>query len=186
MIQTNQVDVVQQRTQTSDPPTVAGLTKSFPVVKRIAPKLSRHTEIIRRHTGNDTRATIFVQQKQLVVGPYVAGVSGNKKWKVADQSHALFVGVSLHPLGLAEQQELRKGCFADLIGKLTANAAERRGLALHNFRGPVEIMRVAELGFPHPKEREISQPTMMLVAELLMIGLQVRVGGRFEVFPSLC
>src|SRR4029077_9807172 len=131
MIQTNQVNVVEQRTQTSDPPTVAGLTKSLPVVKRIAPKLSRHTEIIRRHTGNDTRAAIFVQQKQLVVGPHVAGVSGNKKGQVADQSHAFFVGVSLHPVGLAEQQELRKGSFADLIGKLTAKAAERRRLALH-------------------------------------------------------
>src|ERR1700680_1440278 len=128
MIQTNQVDVVQKRTQTSDPPTVAGLTKSFPVVKRIAPKLSRHTEIIRRHTGNDTRAAIFVQEKQLVIGPYIAGVSGNKKGQVADQSHTLFVGVSLHPIGLAKHQNLPKGCFADLIGKLTRRRLSAAGL----------------------------------------------------------
>jgi hypothetical protein len=69
---------------------------------------------------------------------------------------------------LAEQQELCKGRFADLIGKLAAKDAERRRLALNQFGRPVKIMRVAELGFHHAEKGVVLQPMMMIVAELLV------------------
>src|SRR5580658_2684730 len=63
MIQTNYVYMAQQSAQTSNPPTVAGLSKNFPVVNRIAPELSPRTEIVGRHTGDETRPASFAEEK---------------------------------------------------------------------------------------------------------------------------
>src|SRR5262245_39330496 len=42
MVQSNHVDMRQQRAQSTDTPVVAGLSKSVPVIDGIAPKLSLH------------------------------------------------------------------------------------------------------------------------------------------------
>src|SRR5271156_2498637 len=72
MIQPNHIDMTQQRTQTTNPPTVANLTKSIPVVNGIAPELSGRAEVVRGHARDEARTASFVEEKQLRVGPHIA------------------------------------------------------------------------------------------------------------------
>jgi hypothetical protein len=135
MIQTNYVDVAQQRAQTIYPPAIAGLAKSIPVVNGIAPELPRRAEIVRRHAGDEARPAPFVEKKQFRVGPDVARIGRDEEWQVADQLQALAVRVCLEPLGLAEEQELYEARQSDLIGQFAARTVERRRLALDQLTG---------------------------------------------------
>jgi hypothetical protein len=63
MIQTNHIDMAQQGAQAINPPTIASLAMSIPVVNGIAPELSARTEIVGRHAGDEARPAAFVQQK---------------------------------------------------------------------------------------------------------------------------
>src|ERR1700733_7361208 len=88
MIQANYIDVGQQRAQTANPPAIAGPAMGIPVVNRIAPKLSRRAEIIGRHTGNEARMVMLVDEKQLRIGPHIARIGRHEEGKIANQLYA--------------------------------------------------------------------------------------------------
>src|SRR5207247_239875 len=115
MIQANGVHMRQQGTQAVYPPTIAGLAMDIPVIKRVAPELSRGTEGVGRHTSKKARPLPLVQQKQFRVGPHVTRIGGNKKGQVAYQTYALGMRVLLESLTLTEQQEL---CQANRVGEV--------------------------------------------------------------------
>src|SRR5439155_5495875 len=139
------VDVGKQRAQTADAPTITGLPKSLPVIDGVAPKLSLRAEVIGRHTGNEARPALLVQQKQLRISPNVARVGRDEEGQVADQAQTLAVGVRLEPLALAEQQELREAHLADLIRQFAPNPVERRRFAPDQLCRPFEVIYVVEL-----------------------------------------
>src|SRR5262245_5219734 len=62
MIQANHIHVSQQGSHAVYPPTIAGPTKGVPIIDRIAPQLPLGAERVRRHTRDDKRPTLFVQQ----------------------------------------------------------------------------------------------------------------------------
>ncbi len=72
------------------------------------------------------------------------------------------MGVSLQPLALAKQQELREAGLANRTGKLAPRAIERRRIAIHQLRGPFEVIRAGELRFQRPEQRIVIQPVRMV------------------------
>ncbi len=102
VIQTNHVNVGQQGAQTVDEPGVAGPAMSVPVIYRVAPKLPLSTEVVGGNPRNNAGLAMFVQQKQLRVGPHIAGIRRNEERQIADQTHALDTGIVLHAIALAE------------------------------------------------------------------------------------
>ena len=95
MIQANHVHVGQQGAQAVDAPAIAGPAQGVPVIDRVAPELSLGTEVVGWHAGDEARPVLFVQQEQLRVGPHVARVGGDEEGQIADQAHALGVGMFL-------------------------------------------------------------------------------------------
>src|SRR5258705_791550 len=104
MVQADRCHVSQQGAQAVDGPAVTGTTKRVPVIDGVAPELSLGAEVVRRHTGNDAWSVARVQQEQLRVGPHIARIRGNEKRQVADQAHALGMGMVLQALRLTKQQ----------------------------------------------------------------------------------
>src|SRR5262249_12228732 len=119
VIQTNRVHVSKQSTHPVDRPSISGRVQRIPVVHGISPQLSLCTEVIRRHTGNETRPAVLVQQKQLRICPDVAGIRGSKERQVADQRHSSRMRMRFELIGLAEQQKLRKANLVDLTCQLS-------------------------------------------------------------------
>jgi hypothetical protein len=72
VIETNQVYVRQQGTDSIYTPSIAGGAKRIPVVDRIAPQLPLCAEIVGRHPGNESGSAMFVQQEEFRVSPNVA------------------------------------------------------------------------------------------------------------------
>ena len=114
VIQTDRVDVSQQGAQAVDAPAVAARGKRVPVIDRIAPALSLRAEVVRRHTGDDARPALGIEQEQLRVGPHVARVRRDEEGQVADQAHAFRTRVGLQARPLTGQQELSKSNLLDL------------------------------------------------------------------------
>jgi hypothetical protein len=59
-VQTDQVDVSQQRAQAVDAPSIAGPTMSLPVIDGIAPELALRAEVIGRDPADESRPVLFV------------------------------------------------------------------------------------------------------------------------------
>ena len=64
-----------------------------PVIERISPKLSGLAEIIRRNACHNGRIAVFVQLKELRIGPHISAVYGSKNRDIAEQQNAVFIGV---------------------------------------------------------------------------------------------
>jgi hypothetical protein len=60
MIETNHINVHQERTDPVNTPGVTCGFMSLPIVDRIAPKLSPSAEVIGRHASNKARALLLV------------------------------------------------------------------------------------------------------------------------------
>src|SRR5262245_34304139 len=103
MIQTNDIDKNEKRTQAVNAPAIATLPIHFPVVDGVTPKLSFQAEIIRRHAGDESRTAMLVEQKELGIGPDITGIGRNEKREVADEVYTFFPTVSHEALPLAEQ-----------------------------------------------------------------------------------
>ena len=169
MIEANHVHVSQQSAQPVDAPAIAGPAKRLPVVNRIAPELSLRAEIIGRHSGDEARPVLLVQQKQFRVGPHVARIGRNEKWQVADQAHALW---------------LRAYCFRRSAWRNNRNCAKRtrsiwsasscralrqgRRVALDQLRRPLQIIGAVVPGLQRSEQSVIFQPVRLVMAELLV------------------
>ena len=75
------------------PPSVAVGFHSVPIVYRVAPKLTRFREDIRRHARHLSWGHIASQLKQIGVAPYVRAVQLNVKRNIADYFNSCGVGV---------------------------------------------------------------------------------------------
>src|SRR6202050_2874090 len=100
VIQANHIDVSQQSTHPIDAPPIASGAHGIPVVNGIAPQLTLRAEIIGRNSGNEAWPTLLIEQEQLRVCPNITGIRRNKEGQIADQAHALGVGVLLELIGL--------------------------------------------------------------------------------------
>ena len=72
VIQAYHVDMREQGTQPIDPPAIAHIPQSLPVVNGIAPELAGGAEVVGRHACDKEGPPVFIQPEQLRIGPYVA------------------------------------------------------------------------------------------------------------------
>ena len=78
----------------------------WPVVKRIAPKLTGRGEIIRRNSGDNCRIAFAIQIKEFRMTPDIGTVHGNENRNIADNLDALTVSVVHQIIPLLEEIEL--------------------------------------------------------------------------------
>ena len=93
VIEPNDIHMCQERTYPVDAPAITGRAQCVPVVNRISPELALRTEIIRWNTGDKPRTAKFIDEKELWVGPDIAGIGGHEERKVANQADACCMGV---------------------------------------------------------------------------------------------
>src|SRR5215472_5032866 len=63
VIQANRVHVSEQGAHPVNRPPITRRAEGIPVVDGIAPQLSLRTEIVRGHTGNESRPTMLIKQE---------------------------------------------------------------------------------------------------------------------------
>src|SRR4029077_8424237 len=102
MIQSDNVDVTEQRTQAFQRPFVAAATERVPVIDGVAPELPFGAEVVGRHSRDKGRTALFVQQEKFRIGPNIAGVERHEKRQIADQADVPRTGVFLNSASLAE------------------------------------------------------------------------------------
>src|SRR4029450_1580292 len=146
MIETDRVDVCQQRPCPIDPPPIAIGAERIPVVDWIAPALSVRAEVIRGDAGDDMRPVLGIEQEQFRVGPDVSGVRGDEERKIANQAHSFRPRVRLQPRPLTGQQELNESHLLDLAQQLPTRAIERRARAAYEIVRPLQVARARESG----------------------------------------
>ena len=178
MIQTNDIDKSEKRTEAIDAPAIAALPQDFPVVDGVPPELSLRAEVIRRHAGDKSRTAILVQQEELGVRPDVAGVGRNEKREVADQAHTSCPTVPHEAFALAEEQELREANLLDFTRQLAPRSGQSCGIAAHQIGRPVDVPGAVILLFQDSKQRVIFEPMRLLVTELFKGNAQIRTAGQ--------
>ena len=89
------------------PPSVIVLFHCYPVVKRVSPKLAVLREIIGRHAGNALAdKSAVVNFKQMPIFPNICAVKRNINRHIAEDFHAVFVGVLFDFAPLGERRVL--------------------------------------------------------------------------------
>ena len=97
------------------PPAEAVVTHGIPVVQGVAPQLAVCGEVVRRAACHPGKAAVGVQLKQLAAHPCVHRVGRDINRNVAQDLHALLVGVGLDGLPLDAELVLHELPEADLF-----------------------------------------------------------------------
>ena len=118
------------------PPEVASFLVGFPVIKRVAPKLTFCTEIIGRYPCHNGGEAHGVQLEQFLVCPYVRTVIRHENGCVPHDGDAFFVGISLQCLPLGEEQILIEFFFCNGICQQTCPFFQAGCVALAQCAGP--------------------------------------------------
>ena len=119
-------------------------------------------EVIGRHSADESRPALFVQQEQLRIRPHVARIGRNKEGQVADQPHTPGRGHTLSDRCLPEQQELRETNLVDLVSRAIGGLRESRRITLDQFRRPLEIVALRCIWPSTHEQRVIFQPVARL------------------------
>jgi hypothetical protein len=119
--------------------------QGFPIIYRVAPELSFGTEIIRRHTGHESRPQIGTELEPLGISPDIAGIQRHEEREIADKQHPAVTGILLQGAPLARQQELRKPTLVDLIHQLAARARHGRRISPEQVLRPIEEIRASQV-----------------------------------------
>src|SRR5258706_5606689 len=115
MIDTHNVDCLQSRFNSFDPPGKAIGQHSLPVVERISPQLSSLAEIIRWYTGHNHGRPIRIKLELIRVGPNVCGIMRYKNRNVADDLYTSVIAVAFEIEPLSEEKKLIKLLGFDLL-----------------------------------------------------------------------
>ena len=141
MIHAQYIEHARLHAEAIDPPCVAGLFMHIPAVERIAPKLPRGLECIRRHASDANRAQIIVQLKKLRIQPYIAGFIRYVNRHIAHQCDALCLRVGVQPIPLQEKYILAEDVILYRI-------AQQGGIAFYLVRlAAANALRPAHPGF---------------------------------------
>jgi hypothetical protein len=106
VIDTHEVEPGQLRLHTREPPAKAAAPHGVPIVEWIAPELTLGIEVVGRNAGHALRLAARVEGKQLALPPNFDAVAIDVVRQVAEQKHALLVGVGLERSPLELEQVL--------------------------------------------------------------------------------
>ena len=137
MIDPQHVAAAGRALQPAAPPGEVFLFVGVPVVDRIPPQLARFGEIIGGHARDHVRDPRLVQLEQLPMGPYVRAVVGDVDGDIADEVHALFVGVGPEGLPLGVETVLDEGVVVDQVPELFSIPGHGLRLMIPDILWPV-------------------------------------------------
>ena len=183
MIQPDHVHLGQQRAKAVDAPAISALAKRVPVVDGVAPELPVRAEVVGRHSGDDRRVVVGVEQEQLGVGPDVARVGRDEERQIADQPHAPVMRVFARdvppgPRAGTEQSERRRS------GSPARAAPGQRGRgAPDQLDRPLEIAGAVVPGLQRAEQGVVVQPEPVGLTELFIGGPEIRTGAGAEAAP---
>ena len=108
-----------------NPPCIAGLFVVRPVVQGIAPQLAVCGKVVRRAARHPGKAAVGVQLKQLAAHPCIHRVRRDVDGDIAQDLHALLVGVGLDCLPLDAELVLHELPEADLLFVCSSKGSQR-------------------------------------------------------------
>src|SRR2546423_10137574 len=146
---------MQHRADALDPPTKAFGAHALPIVERIAPELARLAEIIGRHTGDDARATIFIQLDVMFVDPDISRIMRDEDGDVADDLDLSLVGITLERGPLFEEEKLPELARLDLFAQMRARRQQRARVARNHRPLPLVPSRALAHVLHRAKERVV-------------------------------
>ena len=106
MVDADIVYLIQLVADALDPPMIAVLLMSFPVIEWIAPQLSFRSKIVWRNSSYFQRMSFGIQTEHFLIGPDIGTVRGGEDGNITDDGNALFIGIVLQRIPLAEETEL--------------------------------------------------------------------------------
>lgn len=115
MVDADDVEALPCCAQASHPPGEAVLFHVRPVIDGIAPILSIGVEAVRRAARDDARTAGAGQLEVLRVRPDVGGIQRNIDGDIADDQHAVFMGILPQPLPLRMEAELQEPLKIKLV-----------------------------------------------------------------------
>ena len=108
MIDPEDIKDVQLVPDSGDPPRKAFFLMGIPGIQRITPQLSGGREVIRRDPGHLEGIAVRIQLEEMLAGPYVCAVHGNKYGDIPDNPDILLIGIFFQAHPFIKEQELRK------------------------------------------------------------------------------
>ena len=160
------VEQLEARAEPVEPPAVAVRLHRLPVVERVAPLLSELAEIIRRHARDVLRLAVLREIEKMAVRPHVGAVARHIHRQVADDLHALIVGVRLDCLPLFEEGVLDKLHEEDRLGVLLHRGGDGVGtVEFQPLVRPVVPLRADIRFLQDDIQRVIRQPARIFFCE---------------------
>ena len=164
---------------TPDPPGVSRLFMIRPVIQRVSPELAVCGEVIRRTAGHAGKASLRVQLEELAAHPCIHRVGRDVDRDVAENFHALFVGVVLDLFPLGGKLVLQELPEADLLFLLCCELCQRGGVPQAVVPGPLSPALHAVGGLEGHVEGVIIQPAVVGKGESVVV-VGVVVGAAVE------
>ncbi len=104
VVDPDQVDPLQQASETLDPPAEAVSGDHLPVVERIAPELAGGAEIVGRDAGHEARRPVRLELEERPMRPDIHAIVGDEDRDVADQADAPLAGQRCGCLPIARRR----------------------------------------------------------------------------------
>ena len=136
MVDSKQIEPVEFRADSIDPPAKPIRPHAFPVVDRVFPELPVLAEVIGGYPGNPDRSAVCLYEEQLTLPPDVNAVQADVDWQVAEQIDAPVVGVALECLPLQREHKLFECDPSDRLTFLGPGTPHGLGITVPQALGP--------------------------------------------------
>ena len=171
MVDTDGIVELARGAETPDPPAVAVVSHTVPVIERVAPELTVGGEVIGRDARDLRRAALIVELEVLALRPHVGAVERDIDRHVADDPDALLADIRAQRVPLAEEQILRENAEADILReKLLIPAQHFLAAAKTEILVlPFDPGTHAEMALCRGIERIAAQPTLVFTIESVYV-----------------
>ena len=173
MVDAEQVVDAQRVAHPLDPPGVSRLFMIGPIVQRVAPQLAVGGKIIRRAAGHPGKAALGVQFKQGPAHPGIHRIGGDVDGDIAQNFHALGVGVGLDLFPLEGKLVLQKFPEADLFLLLGPERCQSACVPQAVLPGPLGPALHLMRGLESHVEGVILQPALVGQREGVVIVREI-------------
>src|SRR5882757_4070554 len=117
---------------------MAGRRRNIPSIERVAPQLTRRTEIIRRNARNGGGLPSFIQAKQLRMRPHISTIVSDINRYVAHDANAVTTTPISYLLPLPKELELCKSVILQLGRQFVPPFRQHSGISVTYSRIPMD------------------------------------------------
>ena len=169
MINSDHIIKFYTMTDSLHPPCISGLLMIFPLIKRIAPKLSGCTKCIWRAPCNTSRKSVLIKLEQFRMRPTVCAVERYINRDITNDLNPFFIRICFQCTPLCCEFILHKlleqDPFLILFGEFFQRKLISQTIFIFPFTPALPIIR----GFDLRIKRIIIQPFFILLTEFLKI-----------------